>query len=271
MQVVSNYPDGVFNWIDLSTTDIAGARAFYSGLFGWTANVVPVGDSGTDYTFFEIDGHAVAGGGQMVPEQQAAGQPAAWTSYVKWDDIDGAVARAEAAGGVVLMPPMEIPNSGRLAVLADPTGAVFGIWSPRPFAGAALVNRPNTLAWNELQTRDIAAARDFYGQVFGWTADEMGDGSGYVLFAAGGRLQCGALPIGGEMWEGVPSNWAVYIMVEDVDAAAARVAELGGTVAVGPHTAGEMGRFIVVRDPQGAYFTAMQFNGPMDPPPGYDS
>ncbi|HOU40976.1 MAG TPA: VOC family protein [Promineifilum sp.] len=268
MYVVTNYPDGVFNWIDLSTTDIAGARAFYSGLFGWQANNVPVGDSGVDYTFFELDGHAVAGGGQMMPEQQAAGQPAAWTSYVKYDDIDAAVARAGAAGGTVLMPPMEIPNSGRLAVLTDPSGAVFGIWSPKPFPGAALVNMPGTLAWNELQTRDLPAARAFYGQVFGWTASEMSDS--YTTFAADGRMQCGSMPIGGEMWDGVPSNWAVYFMVEDVDATAARVAELGGTVLVGPQAAGEMGRLIVVRDPQGAIFTAMQFNGPMDPPPGFN-
>ncbi len=268
MHVVTSYPDGVFNWIDLSTTDIAGARAFYSGLFGWQANNVPVGDSGMDYTFFELDGHAVAGGGQMMPEQQAAGQPAAWTSYVKYDDIDTAVARAEAAGGTVLMPPMEIPNSGRLAVLIDPSGAVFGIWSPSPFPGAALVNMPATLAWNELQTRDLAAARAFYEQVFGWTTSAMPDG--YTTFAVDGRMQCGSMAIGGERWAGVPSNWAVYIMVEDVDAAAARVAELGGAVLVGPHAAGEMGRFIVVRDPQGAIFTAMQFNGPMDPPPGFN-
>lgn len=268
MYVVTNYPDGVFNWIDLSTTDIAGARAFYGGLFGWQANNVPVGDSGIDYTFFELDGHAVAGGGQMMPEQQAAGQPAAWTSYIKYDDIDAAVARAGAAGGTVLMPPMEIPNSGRLAVLTDPSGAVFGIWSPKPFPGAALVNMPGTLAWNGLQTRDLPAARDFYGQVFGWTTSQMADGD--MAFAVDGRIQCGYMAIGGEMWDGVPSNWAVYFMVEDVDATAARVAELGGTVLVGPQAAGEMGRFIVVRDPQGAIFTAMQFNGPMDPPPGFN-
>ena len=267
MHVVTNYPDGVFNWIDLSTTDSAGARAFYGGLLGWTANVVPIGDSGMDYTFFELDGHAVAGGGQMSDEQATA-QPPAWTSYVKCDDIDAAVARAEAAGGTVLMPAMEIPNSGRMAILIDPSGAVFGIWSPSPFPGAALVNMPSTLAWNELQTRDLPAARAFYEQVFGWTASEMPDG--YTAFAVDGRMQCGSMAIGGEMWEGVPSNWAVYIMVEDVDATAARVAELGGTVLVGPHTAGEMGRFIVVRDPQGAIFTAMQFNGPMDPPPGFN-
>ena len=268
MHVVTHYPDGVFNWIDLSTTDIAGARAFYNGLFGWTANNMPVADSGVDYTFFALDGHVVAGGGQMMPEQQAAGQPSAWTSYVKCDDVDAAVARAEAAGGTVLLPPIDIPNSGRMSILTDPSGAVFGIWSPRPFPGAALVNMDNTLAWNELQTRDLPAAREFYGQVFGWTADAMP--SGYTTFAVDGRTQCGSLPIGGEMWEGVPSNWAVYIMVDDVDATAARAAELGGTVAVAPQDIGGMGRFAVIGDPQGAYFTVVKFDGPADPPPGFN-
>ena len=231
MHVVTKYPDGVFNWIDLTTTDVAGATP-------------------------------------MSGDMQAMGMPPVWVSYVKIDDIDGAAARAVEAGGAVFVPPMDVLDSGRMALVQDPTGAAFGMWSPRAFARAALVNRPNTLAWNELQTRDLPAARAFYKQVFGWTADEMSDGSGYVTFAAGGRTQCGSLPMN-EMFEGVPANWAVYFMVEDVEAAAARVAELGGAVLVGPNSAGEMGRFIVVRDPQGAVFTAMQFNGPMDPPPGY--
>ena len=268
MHVVTKYPDGVFNWIDLTTTDIAGAKAFYGGLFGWQADDMPTG-GGPDYTMFKIDGHAVAGATPMSDDMRAMGVPPVWVSYVKIDDIDGAAARAAEAGGVVFMPPMDVLDSGRMALVQDPTGAAFGMWSPRAFPGAALVNRPNTLAWNELQTRDLPAARAFYRHVFGWKDSEMDDGSGYVTFAAGDRMQCGSLPMN-EMWDAsIPANWAVYFMVEDVDATAARVAELGGAVLVGPNSAGEMGRFIVVRDPQGAVFTAMQFNGPMDPPPGY--
>ena len=270
MQVVTNYPDGVFNWIDLTTTDVAGAKAFYGGLFGWAADDMPTG-GGPDYTMFKIDGHAVAGATPMSDDMRAMGMPPVWVSYVKVDDIDGAAARVAAAGGAVFLPPMDVLDSGRMALAQDPTGAAFGMWSPRAFAGAALVNQPNTLAWNELQTRDLPAARAFYEHVFGWTANEMDDGSGYVTFAAGERTQCGSLPMDASWDANIPSNWAVYFMVEDVDAAAARVAELGGTVLVGPHAAGEMGRFIVVRDPQGAVFTAMQFNGPMDPPPGYEA
>ena len=267
MHVVTKYPDGVFNWIDLTTTDIAGAKAFYGGLFGWQADDMPTG-GGPDYTMFKIDGHAVAGATPMSDDMQQMGAPPVWVSYVKVDDIDGAAARATEAGGAVFVPPMDVLDSGRMTLIQDPTGAAFGIWSPRAFAGAALVNQPNSLAWNELQTRDLPAARAFYEHVFGWAGTEMDNGTGYVTFAADGRTQCGSMPIT-ELWDAdIQSHWAVYFMVEDVDAAAARVRELGGEVAEGPHNAGEMGRFIVVRDPQGAVFTAMQFNGPMDLPPG---
>lgn len=267
MSAAKQYPDGVFNWIDLTTTDVAAAKAFYGGLFGWTYEDRPTGEGRPDYTMFLLDGHAVAGGNPMSPEMAAMGAPPVWVSYVKYDDIDAAAARAAEAGGAVFMPPMDVLDSGRMALIQDPTGAAFGIWSPRAFEGAELVNQPGALAWNELQTHDLPAARTFYKRVFDWTDSEMSDGSGYVTFAAGDRTQCGSMQIGDNFPSDVPSNWAVYFMVADVDAAAAKVAELGGTVLVGPVAAGEMGRFMVVRDPQGAVFTAMQFNGPMDPPP----
>ena len=266
MHVVKQYPDGMFNWVDLTTTDIEGAKAFYGGLFGWTAEDRPTGEGRPDYTMFHLDGHPVAGGNPMSPEMEAMGAPPVWVSYVKYDDIDAAAARAAEAGGVVFMPPMDVLDSGRMALIQDPTGAAFGVWSPRAFPGAEVVNSPGALVWNELQTRDTAAARAFYRHVFGW--EDAEDGNGYVMFGSGGRVHCGSMQMN-EMWDAsIPANWAVYFMLEDVDATAARVAELGGTVLVGPHRAGEMGRFIVVRDPQGAVFTAMQFDGPVDTPPG---
>ena len=113
----------------------------------------------------------MAGATPMSDDMRAMGVPPVWVSYVKIDDIDGAAARAAEAGGAVFMPPMDVLDSGRMTLIQDPTGAAFGVWSPRAFEGAALVNRPNTLAWNELQTRDLPAARAFYEHVFGWTAD----------------------------------------------------------------------------------------------------
>lgn len=264
MHVVTNYPDGVFNWVDLSTTDIDGAKAFYGGLFGWFGDDIPLGD-GAYYTMFRLDGHAVAGLTPMSDDMKAMGAPPVWVSYVKIDAIDAAAERAAAAGGNVFVPPMDVMDSGRMALLQDPTGAAFGMWSPRAFTGAELVNQPNTLVWNELQTRDLAAARTFYGRVFGWEGEDSG---GYISFSSDGRSHCGTMPINEMFPADMPSHWAVYFMVEDIDAAAARVAALGGQVLAGPAPAGEMGRFIVARDPQGAVFHAIELAVPADPPPG---
>ena len=267
MKIVKKYPDGVFSWIDLSTTDIAAAQQFYSGLFGWEVDETPIADSGTFYTNFRLDGYTVAGGGQMMPEMIEAGAPPVWISYVNVDDIDAAAARATEAGGVVFMPPMDVLDVGRMALVQDPTGAPFGMWQPGTHIGAQVVNQPNSLVWNELQTRDAAAADAFYHHVFGWSkrSNESGD---YLMWDRDGRAHCGALALGDDWGADVPSNWLVYFLVEDVDATAARLAELGGRALHGPVDMAGMGRFMVAQDPQGAVFAVVRYNGPADEPPG---
>jgi predicted enzyme related to lactoylglutathione lyase len=264
MHVVTKYPDGLFSWVDLATTDVVGAKAFYAGLFGWDAVDMPI-DMGGFYTTLQIDGKSVAGLGQMQPDMQAQGVPSFWTAYVNHSDVDAVAGRAQAAGGTLLFPPMDVMQEGRMTMIQDPTGALFGVWQPRNHIGAQLVNMPNTLVWTELQTRDTDAAIAFYSAVFGWTHSI--DGNGYVMFAQDGRIQAGMMRID-DSWGPVPSNWAIYFMVEDVEAAVSKVRELGGSVMVPPTQAGEMGRFAVVQDPQGGVFTVMQFSGPTDPPPG---
>lgn len=264
MQIVKKYPDGVFSWIDLSTTDLAGAHAFYSGLFGWDVDDQPLPGGGS-YTQFRIDGHSVAGAGQMMPDMLDAGVPPVWTSYVNVDDADATAARAAEAGGVVFVPPMDVIDQGRMALIQDSTGAPFGIWQPAAHIGAQVVNQPNSLVWNELQTRDREKANAFYSHVFGWT-NELSD-SGYVMWYQDGRVHCGAMTLA-EEWGDAPSNWLVYFLVDDVDAAAARAQELGGSVASGPFDVSGMGRMAVMQDPQGAVFAVIRFNGPADPPPG---
>lgn len=265
MKVVQQYPDGVFNWVDLQTTDIDGAEAFYGSLFGWEVDRRPVGDSGIVYTTFRIGGKSVAGGGQMSEGMIAAGMPTAWNSMVKFDDIEGVTERVAAAGGTVLAPPMDVVEEGRMAMYADPSGAVFGVWSPRNNIGAQLVNQPNTLVWNELQTKDTAATGAFYREVFGWT--DAVDGNGYVTYYQDGRLHCGSLGMD-ESWGEMPSHWSVYFLVEDVADTVARAEALGATVLVPPSPAGELGTMAVLRDPQGGAFSVIRFNGPADEPPG---
>lgn len=265
MKVVTEYPNGVFSWVDLSTSDSEGAKAFYGGLFGWEFDDQPTG-MGTVYTMCKIDGHSVAGMGPQPPEMTEQGIPPFWSSYVKHDDVDAIAAKIGEAGGNLIMPAMDVMQEGRMIMATDPTGAAFGVWQPRNHIGAGIVNQPNSLVWNELQTNDIDAANTFYSAVFGWTTEV--DQTGYVLFSADGRGQAGAMKIQ-ESWGPVPPNWSVYFLVEDVDAYAAKAQELGGNVLVPPTVAGEMGKFSVLQDPQGGAFTVMQFNGPVSSPPGH--
>lgn len=265
MHVVKSYPDGVFSWIDLSTTNVEEAKAFYTGLFGWEYEDLPLGDFGF-YTMFQIDGHNVAGMGPMMPEMQEQGIPPFWSSYVNHSDVDAIAAKIEAAGGTVIAPAMDIFDSGRMGMYQDPTGAMFGVWQPKEMIGAQVVNHPNALVWNELQTRDGAAAQAFYESVFGWGV-QSGPG-GYVMYGVNDRVQAGMMEMNENFVDGTPSNWQVYIMTEDVQATVAKVQELGGTVMMPPTPAGEMGTFSVIQDPQGAVFSVIQFQGQVDTPPG---
>lgn len=265
MKVVKAYPDGIFNWVDLSTTDQEGAKAFYGGLFGWEAEDMPT-PMGPVYTMFRIEGKNVAGGGAMQPDMTAQGIPPFWMSYVKYSDVDSVVAKVADAGGTVMMPAMDVMDEGRMALIQDPTGAVVGIWQPKNHIGAQLVNVDNALIWNELQTRDAETAAAFYATVFGWTHGK--DESGYYTFATDGRVQAGMMQMD-DSWGPVPPNWAVYFKAADIQAMVDKAKSLGGNILVPPTKAGAMGTFAVIQDPQGAVFTAMQFDGPVDEPPGF--
>ncbi len=265
MQVVKNYPNGVFCWVDLATTDPEAAKAFYTGLFGWEYEDLPT-DMGIPYTMFRIEGKNVTALSAMMSDMQAQGVPPYWSSYIKHDNVDAVAAKVTEAGGTLMMPPSDVMDSGRMAFAQDPTGAAFGIWQPAGHIGAELVNMPNTLVWNELQTRDSEAAKAFYSAVFDWTYGS--DSSGYILCQENGRTQAGIIQMDENWGDEIPNNWGVYFMVTDLAASVAKVKELGGNIIVPPTAAGEMGKFSVVQDPQGGAFTIMQFDGPVDSPPG---
>jgi predicted enzyme related to lactoylglutathione lyase len=267
MHEVTAYPNGVFCWVDLATTDAAGAKAFYGQLFGWEAGDSPLPGGGA-YTTFRLGGHRVAGMGELQPEQRAAGVPASWSSYVKHDDADAVAERITAAGGTVIMPPMDVMEEGRMLVAQDPTGAVFGVWQPGRHTGAELVNAPNALVWNELQIRghDVESAIQFYNRVFGWS--DLRREEGYVGLAVDGRRQAGILPLD-ESRANIPSNWTVYFLVEDVADTTRRAAALGADIHVPKTDLDERSSFAVIRDPQGAYFNVVHWPPDwIDPPPG---
>ena len=267
MKIVTKYPEGIFSWVDLSARDVAVAKEFYSQLFGWSPVDTPLPGGGS-YTNMMIDGHTVCGMGEMFEEDM----PTVWTSYVNVADAEATTQAAEDAGGTILMAPMDVMDAGRMAIIQDPTGAVFGLWQPNTHIGAEIVNQYNSLVWNELATKDIEAARDFYAATFGWdfSVDESGAGGlGYTSVIANGRSSAGMMQMG-EEWGEMPSNWSVYFMVEDLEASIARATSLGATIVMPSTQAGDVGKFSILQDPQGAGFTIIQAEY-ADPPPGHEA
>lgn len=250
----TGYEPGTPCWVDLTTPDIEGAARFYSGLFGWEA--VDQGSEFGGYRMCLLHGKPVAG---MGPAQQP-GTPPNWTGYVAVTDADTATKAVTAAGGQVFVEPMEIPGTGRMGILADTGGAAFGVWQPRGFAGAAVVNEPGAVCWNELMTRHPEAAKNFYQAVFGWEPEvqPMGDYD-YTTWSLGGQQVAGMLPMGEQFPAEVPPFWLTYFAVEDADATAADAAQLGGQVSM-PPTDIPVGRFAVLTDPAGAAFGVIKLN-----------
>jgi hypothetical protein len=248
---MQTYAPGTPSWVDLGTPDLVGASAFYRDLFGWQIDEGPAEAGG--YCMCLLRGHPVAGlGPQMNPDA-----PPFWASYVTVADADATAATVKELGGSIIVEPMEVMTVGRMAVCADPAGAVFSIWQPREHAGAGLVNEPGTLAWNELVTTDVEGAKTFYASVFGWAAETSPGAMPYTEFKLAGRSIAGMMAKTPQMPAEMPPMWGVYFAVDDADAAAAKVTELGGSVMMGPMDI-EPGRFAVVADPYGAAFNIMK-------------
>lgn len=247
----TSYEPGTPSWVDLASPDLEGSKRFYAGLFGWEAkDAGPVEETG-GYAMFTLKGRNVAGLGPVQDESQ----PPAWSTYVATDDADAAAARVTEAGGDVLFGPIDVMDAGRMAVFAHPAGGLIGTWQAGTHTGAALVNEPGALNWNELQTRDVEGAKAFYAAVFGWQPDDQEfGGMTYTMFNVGDIPVAGAMPTPSQVPDEVPAFWLSYFTVEDCDVAVARVQELGGSVLGPPHTLEGVGRFAVVADPHGAIF-----------------
>jgi predicted enzyme related to lactoylglutathione lyase len=251
------YAPGTPSWIDLSSPDPDASAAFYGGLMGWSATEPGPAEETGGYRMFQQDGKNI--GGLMSHMQE--GQPTAWSTYISVADADETADKVRAAGGGVVVEPMDVMDIGRMAVFSDPAGAVFGIWQPKTFPGADLVNEPNSLCWNEVLTRDPEAAKAFYGDVFGWSAGRPGfEGApdSYTVWELNGNRVGGMMDMaGGPFPAELPPHWGVCFAVADCDATVAKAAELGGTVTQEPMDM-PIGRFAGIVDPQGASFTVMQ-------------
>jgi uncharacterized protein len=279
MRKRDRYPAGVPCWIDSARPDATAAVAFYGALLGWelTDQMPP----GSTETYFEakVDGGLVAAIGTWdngLPD-------VTWTTYIAVDDTDAAAARVREAGGTVLVEPHDVLDAGRMAMCADPEGATFAVWQADTHIGAEVVNAPSTWNWSNLVTGDIQDAKRFYGAVFGWEFDEYdfgGETSVTVVVPAYGDylesinpgVRAGHAESGAParftdtvawlepMDEGVP-RWHLTFTVHDADDIAARAPELGGEVLVEPFDV-PWQRITVIRDPDGATFTAGEFKPP---------
>jgi predicted enzyme related to lactoylglutathione lyase len=246
----SSYTPGTFCWVELSTSDQDAAKAFYGELFGWENEDNPVGD-GMYYSMQSVGGKNVAAIATQPQQQAAAGVPPLWNSYVSVDNADEVAARASELGATVHAPPFDVMDAGRMAVLQDPQGAHVMLWQPAGHYGAALVNAPSAFCWNELYSPDIDASTKFYGDLFGWTyAPFEGSPMRYEMIQNQGNGNGG---ITGLPMPEVPPHWLAYFAVEDIDAALAKLEQLGGTKLMGPQDIG-VAKIAVVQDPQGASF-----------------
>jgi predicted enzyme related to lactoylglutathione lyase len=255
------YEPGAFCWVDLATTDPAGARAFYGELFGWEAEDLPAGEAGLSsgtYTMLRLDGDKVCALYEMEAERRQQGIPPHWFSYVSVEDADAVASRAQELGGTVYGEPFDVDGDGRMAVIGDPTGGVLGAWQPRRLIGARRVNDPGCFTWNELQSRDPETAADFYARLFGWETEAIREDGKlvYVTIRNAGSANGGIMPMT-EQHGDAPPSWLTYFTVLSCDAAVARVRELGGEVLTGPMNMGA-GRIAVVTDPQGAAFALFE-------------
>jgi uncharacterized protein len=250
----TSYEPGTPCWVELSgTPDIGAAESFYRDLLGWEIPEQPNSAQLGGYRRAKLNGRDVAGASPKMDDAQ----PCVWATYISVEDADATTAKVREAGGSVMVEPMDVMGMGKMAVFTDPTGAVIGLWEPGTFAGAELVNEDGCFGWNELGTRDVPAARDFYGQVFGWTVEEQempGMGT-YNVFKDGEHVRGGMMDISNMPAE-VPPHWLVYFTVPDADAAAETAKSAGGQVLNGPFDI-SVGRLAIVMDPQGAMFAVM--------------
>ncbi|MEP7115615.1 MAG: VOC family protein [Ilumatobacteraceae bacterium] len=249
-----SYAPGTPSWVDLSTSDQAAAKSFYEGLFGWTYDDAPIGDD-VVYSMALVGGSTVAAIASQQVEQAAAGVPPHWQMYITVANVDETVKSVEGAGGSVHVPPFDVMNAGRMAVITDPSGAFFMLWTAINTPGAGRVNEPGAFTWSELVAPPNDTTASFYETVVGLKliSEPMGDGSTYDGFTLDGTAEtmvAGTMP---PMMAGIPPHWSIYFGTADVDASAAKVTELGGTVIAPPFDI-PVGRMAVVADPQGATF-----------------
>lgn len=251
---ITKHTTGTPCWADLMTADPDKARSFYAGLFDWNFEIG--GPESGGYSMARLGTNEICGLSGKPPGMEQ--MPSVWTVYLAVDDVDATLAKIKEAGGSVTMGPMDVMGQGKMAVVADPTGGMFGLWQPLAFSGAKIVKEPGSLTYAELNTRDLPKARDFFVKVFGLTAKKMeAPGMTYETLHAGDKTSFGILQMDANWPATVPPHWMSYFEVADTDATIAKLKQLGGHECV-PAFDTPYGRMAVVDDGLGGTFSVIE-------------
>ncbi len=253
MTAKNKYSPGEFCWTDLGTTNVVAAKKFYQSLFGWKVTDVPMGMGDAKYSMFSVGSKKVCALYSLPAEKRKSKIPPFWLPYISVKSVDATVRKAKTALGEACMPPMNILDSGRMAIVQDPSNAVIALWQAKTYAGAELTDKPGAVCWHDLNTSNTAAASKFYTKVFGWTMEDKDfGGHDYHLFKLGSDEVCGMCPMPHPK---LPPCWLTHWEVEKCAKTVTKAKRLGGG-ALMPATqiAGMDMSFAVLTDPQGAAF-----------------
>lgn len=264
MPTITQHAPGSFCWPELATLDAAAAKTFYMSLFGWTIVEHDMGPNGF-YYIFQLGGRDAAAMFPMTPDMRERKVPPHWGAYVSVENVDEAAAKALSLGGTQVMAPFDVGENGRLSVFIDPIGAPINLWQGKSTPGVGVMYEHGALAWTQLNATDPAKAKAFYEPLLGWKGNDTQNpmGGAYTQWANAVGMAAGMMP----MPPDAPgsSHWLTYFAVDDVDAAHAKLASLGGKTWVPPMDIPGVGRFCVVADPQGGTFAMAKF---LPPPEG---
>jgi predicted enzyme related to lactoylglutathione lyase len=256
--ITTQYVKGSPSWLDIGAPDVAATAAFYAAVFGWRHEQM----EGGEYGFFRDGDDVVAGIGPLTED----GADSAWTVYFHTDDADTAIKAAQQAGGAARTEVMG-GDWGRMAQLTDPQGGRFAVWQPGAHKGMGKTDAPGTLGWVELMTPDVAGAKRFYGELFGWQTSDMpmpGDTTAtYTLLTPEGqpeeRMHGGMVQLPADALQATGGNayWHPVFGSADCDATVAKVTANGGSLRMGPEDAEGVGRLAVCTDQAGAEFVVL--------------
>lgn len=258
MAIRTSYEPGQFCWIDLVAREMGAAQEFYGQLFGWE-NLDGDPQQAGHYAHFALEGKRVAGISQMDSTLVNQNHPSFWNSYVNVKDMAATCDQVAELGGQIIEPAASVPGAGTRALIQDPTGGQLGLWRQDTHFGAELTQDFHCCCWNELMTRDIEAAREFYGRLFGWEfADYTSTDSKYYVVSHAGEESSGLMQMD-ERWGEMPARWMIYFAVQGVDLTVDFARQLGGFVLAHPFDIPE-GRFAMVADDQGGSFDVVEMN-----------